>query len=156
MFCQYCGKKLSDGEVCACRQNAQQQTPPPQTPPPYTVSDNRKIFSILAYIGPLWLIGLLAPPEKNDPGVRFHVGQGMLITIAMAGLGIVLGVLSPIIALMSFSSPVYFFNPFWIVSGLVSFGIWGGGIALSIIGAVGANNGLQKQLPVIGNFAFYK
>jgi len=161
MFCQYCGKKLPDGEACACRQNAQrqepQQQPQQQAPPSYAGSDNRKIYSILSYIGPLWLIGLLAPPEKDDPGVRFHVGQGMMITICMVGLSIIWGILTPISGLLSFSSPMFVFNPLWfVVSGLISFGIWGGGIALSIIGAIGANNGQQKQLPVIGYLAFYK
>ena len=49
---------------------------PPQPPiyPQYTMPvDNTKAFSILSYIGILWLVGLLA--DRYNPRVRFHDRQ---------------------------------------------------------------------------------
>jgi len=40
---------------------------------------NTILFSILSYIGILWLIPLLV--EKNDKVVRFHVNQGIVLFI---------------------------------------------------------------------------
>ena len=42
-------------------------------------SNNTKLFSILAYIGILWLIGLLC--DKDNETVKFHVNQGIWLTI---------------------------------------------------------------------------
>lgn len=42
--------------------------------------DNTKLYSILAYIGILFLVGLLA--DKENPVVRFHVNQGLVLFIA--------------------------------------------------------------------------
>ena len=43
---------------------------------------NAKLFSILAYISVLWLLGLLITPEKTSPFVRNHVNNGILLCIA--------------------------------------------------------------------------
>ena len=48
---------------------------------PNTPRDERKTYSILAHIPLFWLIGLFSSPEKNDPRVRFNVGQGIIATI---------------------------------------------------------------------------
>ena len=40
---------------------------------------NTILFSILSYLGILWLIPLLV--EKNDKIVRFHVNQGIVLCI---------------------------------------------------------------------------
>ncbi|MCR4702547.1 MAG: hypothetical protein K5665_02665 [Saccharofermentans sp.] len=50
---------------------------------PYTeqLPSNAKLFSILAYIGLLWLLGLLISPEKTSPFVRSHVNNGILLSI---------------------------------------------------------------------------
>lgn len=42
--------------------------------------DNTKLYSILAYIGILFLVGLLA--DKENPVVRFHVNQGLILFLA--------------------------------------------------------------------------
>ena len=42
---------------------------------------NAKLFSILSYVGVLWLLGLLISPEKNSPYVRSHVNNGIVICI---------------------------------------------------------------------------
>lgn len=57
----------------------------PQAGGPYTeqLPQNAKTFSILAYIGVLWLLGLLISPEKTSPFVRNHVNNGILLSIAV-------------------------------------------------------------------------
>ena len=49
-------------------------SPPPQWQPP-PKSDNTRVYSVLAYIGILWLVGLLA--DRHNPRVAFHVNQGL-------------------------------------------------------------------------------
>ncbi|MBR3462200.1 MAG: hypothetical protein K5875_01870 [Saccharofermentans sp.] len=60
-------------------QNAQVQEPVSEQLP-----SNAKLFSILAYIGLLWLLGLLISPEKTSPFVRSHVNNGIVICITGA------------------------------------------------------------------------
>lgn len=50
---------------------------------PYTgqLTSNAKLFSILAYIGMLWLLGLLIRPDNSCPFVRHHVNNGILLLI---------------------------------------------------------------------------
>ena len=43
---------------------------------------NDKLYSILAYIGILWLIGLLAAPEKDHAFTKNHVNNGIVLCIA--------------------------------------------------------------------------
>lgn len=40
-----------------------------------------KTFSVLAYIGFLWIFGILCDPEKNDPYVRSHLNNGIVLSI---------------------------------------------------------------------------
>ncbi len=45
---------------------------------------NAKLFSILAYVGLLWLLGLLISPEKTSPFVKSHVNNGIVLCIVGA------------------------------------------------------------------------
>ena len=45
---------------------------------------NAKLFSILSYVGILWLLGLLISPEKTSPFVRNHVNNGIVLCIVAA------------------------------------------------------------------------
>ena len=48
------------------------------------ITSNAKLFSILAYISLLWLLGLLISPEKTSPFVRSHVNNGIVLCITGA------------------------------------------------------------------------
>ncbi|MCR5328567.1 MAG: DUF4870 domain-containing protein [Saccharofermentans sp.] len=50
---------------------------------------NAKLFSILSYIGILWLLGLLIAPEKTSPFVRNHVNNGIVLSICLVICGII-------------------------------------------------------------------
>lgn len=42
---------------------------------------NDKLFAILAYIGILWIIGLVATPEKDHAFVKNHVNNAIILCI---------------------------------------------------------------------------
>ncbi|PIU42518.1 MAG: hypothetical protein CO034_00700 [Parcubacteria group bacterium CG_4_9_14_0_2_um_filter_35_11] len=83
-------------------------------------------MAIVAYF--LFFVPLLTD-AKNDPFVKYHVKQGLVLFIA----GIIAGFVSwfPIIG--------------WII-GILVFVDW-------IIGIVNAANGQEKPIPLIGQFA---
>ena len=49
---------------------------------------NVKLLSILAYIGPLFLMGKLSV-EKDEPHVKFHTHQGAILFCFVAGAYVV-------------------------------------------------------------------
>jgi len=53
---------------------------------------NAVLYAVLSYIGILWLIGLLAAPEKDTAFVKNHVNNGVILTIA----GVISGVVNVI------------------------------------------------------------
>jgi len=92
-------------------------------------TNNNKVMAVLCYIWILWLVPLLTD-AKNDPFVKFHINQGIILTIGSAIIWI-LGYIP-------------------IIGGIIS---WAGGIALlvlAIIGIINAVNMEEKPLPVIG------
>ncbi len=106
---------------------------------------NTILFSILSYIGILWLIPLLV--EKNDKVVRFHVNQGIVLFIFDIIGSIAVGILSAIFVFI----PVISFLVVVIASlfGILCF-------VLMIIGIVNAANKSEKPLPIIGKFQILK
>ena len=91
---------------------------------PSAPSGNGKLYAILSYICPLWLIGLLAEPEKNDPYVKNHVNNGIVLSIC----GVVCGII-PVIG--------------WIASIAV--------LVFAIMGIVAAAQDQQFTIPLIGD-----
>lgn len=91
--------------------------------------NNNKIMAFLAYI--IFFLPLLTT-SKNDPFVKYHVKQGLVLFIAEFVVWI-LGFI-PVIGLLSF------------ILFICLFILW-------IIGILNALNGKQKPLPFIGQFA---
>lgn len=116
---------------------------------------NIKIYSVLAYIGILWIVGLLVK-EKNDKTLRFHVGQGMLITIT----SVVINAINRIVIYNIFTTTEYIFGTSVRVASPTGSAIAGllnlVPLALMIFGIVKAANNKCEELPVIGKYAFYK
>ena len=90
---------------------------------PSAPSGNGKLYAILSYICPLWLIGLLAEPEKNDPYVKNHFNNGIVLSIC----GVVCGII-PVIG--------------WIASIAV--------LVFAIMGIVAAAQDNYFTIPIIG------
>ena len=87
-------------------------------------------MAIVAYI--IFFIPFLRK-ATNDPFVKFHVKQGIVLFISWIIVGI-----------MSYIFPWQF----WIVSRLLNLGLF----ALMVFGIVTASKVEQKPLPVIGKF----
>jgi uncharacterized membrane protein len=105
---------------------------PPTTPPVNPQSSqqqNDMVMSILAYLGILVLIPLFV--AKNNPTVKFHTKQGLVLLVAW------------IISWIIWIVPVLG----WIVGWLLNVGL----LILAIIGIIDAINNQQKPLPLIGH-----
>ncbi len=87
-------------------------------------------MAIVAYI--IFFIPLLTE-SKNNPFVKFHVKQGLVLFIS----GVIVGIINSILPWR-----------LWIISRLFNLGL----LVLMVIGIMNASKGEQKPLPVIGKF----
>ena len=159
-FCNKCGNQLPDGanncpNCGAPAGNTQQNTQNAQDFvnnmmntndmtsqfDPQDINNN-KGMSVLAYIGFLFLVPLLACP--NSKFARYHTNQGLVLFLLEFALGIVTGILGliPIAGL--------------IIGGLLSAvgGIFT--LVLMIMGIINAAQGQAKELPLIGKITLLK
>ena len=159
-FCNKCGNQLPDGanncpNCGAPAGNTQQNTQNAQdfvnnmmntndTTSQFDPQDinNNKGMSVLAYIGFLFLVPLLACP--NSKFARYHTNQGLVLFLLELALGVVTGILGiiPIAGL--------------IIGGLLSAvgGIFT--LVLMIMGIINAAQGQAKELPLIGKITLLK
>jgi len=114
-------------------------------------SNDEKAFSILSYIGILWLVGLLA--DRENQNVIFHVNQGIILSIfefaltfslaiAKAMIEGVFGFVFGGIKVLSWTGTA--------IGGLLSFTGWCLIVSYMIIGVVHAAQGKREPLPLIG------
>lgn len=96
--------------------------------------DENKIYGVLAYIGILFIVPLLA--AKDSPFAKFHANQGAVLFIAGVAVNVVWVV--PILG--------------WIVG---FFG-WIAVLVLAVLGIINAANGKMEKLPLIGDFELIK
>ncbi|HEX2985998.1 MAG TPA: hypothetical protein VHO71_04210 [Caproiciproducens sp.] len=122
----------------------------PPVYPRYGSTDNTKVFSILSYIGILWLVGLLA--DRDNPKVRYHLNQGILLTIFEVIVNIAVSILHGLVSLI-FYHGVFLLAPLGaLINGLLSLAAGCLFIAFIIIGIMHAVNDKQEPLPVIGTW----
>ena len=88
-------------------------------------------MAVLCYLGILVLVPFLTD-AKNDPFVKFHIKQGLVLLIFEVILGAISAV--PVIG--------------WIIGGLG----WIFSVILFIMGIVNAVGGKEVELPVIGKY----
>ncbi len=174
VFCTACGNHLNTNAEQSINNEMQNSvlpkqslTGPYQTQPfaPATTSDNRKIYSILAYISFFWLFGLLAKPEKFDSRVRFNVGQGIMATITSAACSIIAAILTAInntvfrteISYFGYSTGNYTTSALGsALNTLVWIAVFGITVFYMVYGIVKVSKNNDSYLPVIGKLAFYK
>ncbi len=101
------------------------------------IEDN-KVMALLSYIGPLFLVPMLA--ASHSKYARYHANQGLVLFLAE----VILAVVSGILGLIPFVGWI-----FGLVTGVASL------IGL-ILGIVNAANGRAKELPLIGHIRLYK
>ena len=103
--------------------------------------EQNKVYAILAYIGLLFLVPLLAAP--NSKFARYHTNQGIVLFLAtvitMAG--------SFVVMMIPFIGCVAWLFPFI---------IGGAAVVFMILGVVNAAAGQYKPLPLIGHYELLK
>ena len=103
--------------------------------------EKNKLMSILCYIWILWLVPLFA--AKNSKYARFHVNQGIILSIVSTVIGIAMAILVniPLIGWL-----------FGIVSGIPGLVC----LALAVLGIYNVIMGNAKELPFIGGYSIIK
>jgi uncharacterized membrane protein len=103
--------------------------------------DKNKVMGILAYLGILWLVPLLA--AKDSPFAKYHCNQGLVLFLGAIAAWIVLIILNMVLVFIPIIG--------WFLMFVLNLGLIIGVLALAIIGIINAANGACKPLPVIGN-----
>ena len=120
--------------------------PPSSLPPKVPASpmdpetldiEQNKVFAVLAYIGILFLVPLLAAPRSRF--ARYHTNQGIVLFLSVLIIGFGMGVVAAIPIVNFMMIPAWFILP-------------AGMFAFMIIGIIHAASGEYKPLPWIGHF----
>jgi uncharacterized membrane protein len=101
-------------------------------------SDNDKLMGVLAYLGILVIVPILA--GGNSKFVKYHANQGLvnlLFAIALGVLGFVMTFAVPFLAMLLY---LLYFVP----------------TIFAILGIINVINGEQKPLPLIGGITLIK
>ena len=102
---------------------------------------SNKIFHILSYIPPLFIISLFID-QKDSPAVRFHCHQGLILTLFVAVTRILVSMLGFFLGWVPFLGDV----AVHVISAV--FGV--ASLALMVIGILNAVNDREDPLPIIG------
>ncbi len=112
-------------------------TPPPTgntTPPSGNGSvSTATVMGVLSYLGPLVVVSFLV--SKDDPFVKFHIKQGLVLLVIEAALWV--------IQLM--------FWQLWPVTSILRIGV----VVLAVLGIVNVVQNKQAELPLVGQFSKY-
>lgn len=109
-----------------------------------------KVYAILAYIGFLVLVPLIAVPKSKF--ARFHANQGLVLLIGEVAYNIVRSVLVYVLRLTMW-------GPLRIVYNAVKFATGAAGlvfVVFAVIGIVNAAQGIAKELPLVGKVKILK
>ena len=101
---------------------------------PVSKKEKNTSMAIIAYI--VFFLPLLTE-EKEDPYVKFHVKQGLVLFLAFIAAAII----SFIFALIP------------VIGWLINLALYITLLILLVIGIMNAANGKKKELPLIGTFA---
>lgn len=108
---------------------------------------NRSL-AVLAYLSlagvGLGFIAALIPGGRRDPFVRFHLGQGVIVSLLKLTL-VPINILSSILGA--------FLGPFSFITSLASMIVSSVGLVFMIIGIVNVCQHKREELPVIGHLA---
>jgi len=112
-----------------------QTTPPTQGAPASAPQGGHKniAMAVVAYI--IFFIPLLTE-AKNDPFVKFHVKQGLVLFITACIAGVI-------------NNALFFAWMFMWIGWLLTLGV----LILFILGIINAVNGKEEKLPLVGQFA---
>lgn len=94
-------------------------------------------MAMISYLGILWIVPLLTE-SKKDPFVKYHIKQGIILTIA----GVVVWIIAMLIPYIAFFLAM-------IIIPLLDLALF----VLVVVGIVNAAGGKQVPLPLIGSLA---
>jgi len=105
--------------------------------------EKNKVLAIIGYIFPILFFIPLVTDAKNSIYAKFHANQQLILLIFGFGGAVCMVFISIILAFVPVMGPMMgkLLRPAFSLACL----------ALAIIGAMGANEGTPKKLPVIGN-----
>ena len=179
-FCTKCGAELKeDAKFCpACgtqvEVKAEEKQPEQNTYTPNTDSDfaekfdkftdtedrtaefdkadisANKIYGILAYIGFLVLVPLIAVPKSKF--ARFHANQGLLLLIGEVAYTVVRKVLLFVLNLALWGSTRILYHAVNFATGALGLVF----VIFAVIGIVNAAQGIAKELPLVGKIKLLK
>ena len=97
------------------------------TPP----AGNKTLMGVLAYLGPLVIVPYVT--AKDDPFVKFHIKQGLVLFVIEVGtwvLGMVMWPLMPLLGIVNLAT-----------------------LVLAVIGIMNVLGGKEAELPLVGKFS---
>lgn len=105
-----------------------------------------KTVGIVAYLTLIgWIVALVMNGDKQGEEKSFnafHLRQMLGLIIFSFGSGIVYTILAMIL--------IWIPDAGWILLGLIQLALFGGMLALWIIGLIGAANGQKREIPLLG------
>jgi len=104
-------------------------------------SSEIECFCYFAYLGPFWFIGLLSA-DRDDPKLRFHLNQGLVLFIAEVIAFVAVYFLGRLLALIPYVGGV--------LAGLLWLAVVGCAFWLAVTGMLTVAADRKKRLPVIG------
>ncbi len=159
--CPKCGKTFEDSKFCPACGTEVKDAPKAEGYCENDIKEN-KIFALLSYIGPLFLVPVLAAPKSKY--ARFHANQGLVLFLAEIIIAIPLKVLDWLNGFIFGNLLGTLFNG-WLsfvpslVGGLLGLiGFCAGALAfvLAVIGVINAFQGKASELPFIGKVKILK
>lgn len=111
----------------------------------YTANDIQtgKGMSVLSYLGLLWLIPFFVNTRRNNPYVRFHMNQGLILLI----ISLILQVIGAVIcAVLDFFWLGFISSIVGVAVDFIQFIIF----VFEILGIVNVLKNTAKELPFIG------
>lgn len=114
--------------------------------------ENNKVMGVLAYIGLLVLVPILA--AKDSKFAKFHANQGLILLITEVilsfAVNVVFGIMSAILGFLHLGFLAVLFTA------LANLAVSVVCIVYIVIGIVNAANGTAKELPLIGKYRIIK
>jgi len=106
-------------------------------------AEKNKVFGILAYLGILFLVPLLA--AKDSPFAKYHANQGLVLFVVWIAFAIVLGILNVVLWAVGLG----------FIGSILSL-VYLGFLVLAVMGIINAAGGKCVPLPIIGGIKLIK
>jgi len=115
--------------------NVEQVVPQNENKVPENAKGGKMLFVILSYLGPLVVVSFLI--KKEDPFIKFHIKQGLVLL----SIEIILCILGSMLMMESL----------WPLYKIINLALF----VLIVIGIVNVVQDKQKELPFVGKFSEY-